>query len=139
MWTSASAVITALAAADALRWCEQAFRATNGKELVWGKPPRKIVARYTTGDGLQKTSLLLTSGWWGLARHFHYLPEILAAFFWSMPAGFAHALPYFYVFFLTLLLTDRAFRDDVRCLSKYGAYWKQYTKAVPYKMIPYVF
>lgn len=118
---------------------EQAFRATDGKELVWGKPPRKIVAKYTTGDGREKTSLLLTSGWWGLARHFHYLPEILAAFFWSMPAGFAHALPYFYVFFLTLLLTDRAFRDDVRCLSKYGAYWKQYTKLVPYKMIPYIF
>ena len=118
---------------------EQAFRATDGKELVWGRPPRKIVAQYTTGDGHQKTSLLLTSGWWGLARHFHYLPEILAAFFWSMPAGFAHALPYFYVFFLTLLLTDRAFRDDVRCLSKYGAYWKQYTKLVPYKMIPYIF
>ncbi len=49
--------------------------------------PRKIVAKYTTGDGREKTSLLLTSGWWGLARHFHYLPEILAAFFWSMPAG----------------------------------------------------
>ncbi len=79
------------------------------------------------------------AGWWGLARHFHYLPEILAAFFWTLPAGFSHALPYFYVFFLTLLLTDRAFRDDVRCSSKYGEYWQKYTQAVPYKMIPYVF
>ncbi|EIE25799.1 sterol delta-7 reductase DWF5 [Coccomyxa subellipsoidea C-169] len=117
----------------------QVFRATNGKALVWGKPPQIISAKYITGDGKQKTSLLLASGWWGLARHFHYLPEILAAFFWTLPAGISHALPYFYVFFLTLLLTDRAFRDDVRCSSKYGAYWQQYTKAVPYKMIPYIF
>jgi len=40
---------------------------------------------------------------------------------------------------LTLLLTDRAFRDDMRCQSKYGKYWAQYTKSVPYKMIPFVF
>jgi 7-dehydrocholesterol reductase len=56
-----------------------------------------------------------------------------------LPAGFAQALPYFYVFFLTLLLTDRAFRDDARCSAKYGTYWQQYTKAVPHKMIPYLF
>lgn len=40
----------------------QVFRATNGKALVWGKPPRKIVAKYITGDGKQKSSLLLASG-----------------------------------------------------------------------------
>ena len=78
-------------------------------------------------------------GWWGLARHFHYLPELLAALAWSAPAGFSHPLPYFYVFFLTLLLTDRAFRDDARCSSKYGRYWAEYTRAVPYKMIPLLF
>jgi 7-dehydrocholesterol reductase len=83
--------------------------------------------------------LLAHAGWWGLARHFHYLPEILAALFWSLPAGPARALPYFYVLFLTLLLTDRAFRDDARCSSKYGTYWQQYTRAVPYKMIPGLF
>lgn len=27
---------------------------------------------------------------WGLSRHFHYAPEILAAFFWSLPALFNH-------------------------------------------------
>lgn len=50
----------------------QVFRATNGKALVWGKPPKIISAKYITGDGKQKTSLLLASGdaslnmlWWG--------------------------------------------------------------------------
>ncbi len=79
------------------------------------------------------------AGWWGLARHFHYLPEILAAFCWTAPALLGQCLPYFYVVFLTLLLTDRAFRDDMRCQSKYGKYWAQYTKSVPYKMVPFVF
>ncbi len=80
------------------------------------------------------------AGWWGLARHFHYLPELAAAFFWCLPAGGGRALPFFYFFpFLTLLLLDRAFRDDARCAAKYGAAWVQYCKAVPYRMIPYVF
>ncbi|CAL5361014.1 unnamed protein product [Camellia sinensis] len=67
----------------------QEFRRTNGKCLVWGKAPSKIVASYTT-KGETKTSLLLTSGWWGLSRHFHYVPEILAAFFWTVPTLFNH-------------------------------------------------
>ena len=29
---------------------------------MWGKAPRKIEARYETGDGKSKTSLLLASG-----------------------------------------------------------------------------
>ncbi|KAL5823694.1 hypothetical protein ACOSQ4_021594 [Xanthoceras sorbifolium] len=40
----------------------QEFRRTNGKCLVWGKAPPKIVASYTTSSGEMKTSLLLTSG-----------------------------------------------------------------------------
>ncbi|RYR11399.1 hypothetical protein Ahy_B04g068933 isoform C [Arachis hypogaea] len=104
----------------------QEFRRTNGKCLVWGRAPSKIEATYTTSSGETKRSLLLTSGWWGLARHFHYVPEILSAFFWTVPALFHHFLPYFYVIFLTILLFDRAKRDDDRCRSKYGKYWKLY-------------
>eukprot|EP00884_Botryococcus_braunii_P019397 jgi/Botrbrau1/6140/Bobra.331_2s0033.1 len=117
----------------------QVFRATNGKTLVWWKPPRIINAHYITGDGQRKTSLLLASGWWGLARHFHYVPEILGALFWTLPVSTTNLLPYFYVIFLTLLLTDRAFRDDARCSAKYGAYWNQYRSIVPYRMVPGLF
>ncbi|XWS11624.1 hypothetical protein CRYUN_Cryun37aG0014600 [Craigia yunnanensis] len=117
----------------------QEFRRTNGKCVVWGKAPSKIEATYTTTSGETKTSLLLTSGWWGLSRHFHYVPEILAAFFWTVPALFNHFLPYFYVVFLTILLFDRAKRDDDRCRSKYGKYWKLYCKKVPYKIIPGIY
>ncbi|TQD91014.1 hypothetical protein C1H46_023401 [Malus baccata] len=117
----------------------QEFRRTNGKCLVWGRAPSKIVASYTTTSGETKTSLLLTSGWWGLSRHFHYVPEISAAFFWTVPALFNHFLPYFYVIFLTILLLDRAKRDDDRCRTKYGKYWKSYCQKVPYRVIPGIY
>ena len=97
-----------------------------------------VAPHITTLCGAEKL-VAFDTGWWGLARHFHYLPEILAAFCWTAPALFGQFLPYFYVIFLTLLLTDRAFRDDSRCQSKYGKYWAQYCKSVPYKMVPYVF
>ena len=69
-------------------------------------------------------------------RHFHYIPEIAAAFFWCLPALFTHPLPYFYPVYLTMLLLDRAWRDDKRCADKYGAYWTEYCTKVPYKIIP---
>ena len=84
------------------------------------------MAKYRTEKDEEKTSLLLVSGWWGVSRHFHYLPEIAAAFFWTSPAGFTHFMPYFYVVFLTFLLLDRSYRDDKRCEKKYGKYWLEY-------------
>ena len=112
------------------------FRATSGKAKVWGREPKYITAKYKTAKGETKTSLLLLSGWWGISRHFHYVPEILGSFFWTAPALFDHIMPYFYVIFLTILLVDRAFRDDARCAAKYGKYWDAYKKHVPYKIIP---
>ncbi len=115
----------------------QLVRATQGKCLVWGKAPLFTIANYTTESGQQKQNLLLTSGWWGVARHFHYVPEILAAFCWTVPALFGHFIPYFYVCFLTILLFNRALRDDQRCANKYGKDWDNYCSKVPYKIIPY--
>jgi 7-dehydrocholesterol reductase len=114
----------------------QEFRRSGGKDPIWGEAPKMIKAKYLTASGEEKASLLLYSGWWGLARHFHYVPELLLALCWSLPAGFTNLLPYFYFLFLVLLLTDRAFRDDTRCKAKYGKYWDQYCAAVPYKILP---
>eukprot|EP01026_Neomeris_dumetosa_P024902 TRINITY_DN2057_c0_g1_i1.p1 TRINITY_DN2057_c0_g1~~TRINITY_DN2057_c0_g1_i1.p1 ORF type:complete len:470 (+),score=34.52 TRINITY_DN2057_c0_g1_i1:34-1410(+) len=123
-------------AADVQR---QEFRESNGQKLVWGKPPVIVTAKYTTGRGEEKTSLLLASGWWGIARHFHYVPEITASFFWTVPGLFGRVLPYFYVLYLTLLLADRSFRDEARCSSKYGKYWNEYCKLVPWRVVPFIF
>jgi 7-dehydrocholesterol reductase len=117
----------------------QKVRAKNGACLVWGNPPTLIQAHYETELGEKKQTILLASGWWGLSRHFHYIPEILGAFFWSVPALFDNFYPYFYVIFLTILLTDRAFRHDRRCARKYGKHWDTYCEEVPYKIVPYIF
>ena len=114
----------------------QRVRASNGRCKVWGKSPGLIQTTYTTEQGEAKSGILLTTGWWGLARHFHYLPEILAAFFWTVPALFFNALPYFYVVYLTILLVHRSYRDDERCSAKYGKYWKEYCEKVPYRILP---
>lgn len=117
----------------------QRVRDTNGKTTVWGKPPVLVKARYTTGDGQKRESLLLASGYWGVAAHFHYVFEIGLAFAWTVAAGFTHILPYFYVIFLTILLLDRARRDDLRCAAKYGEDWAAYRKIVKWRVIPGIY
>lgn len=113
-------------------------RETEGKCKIWGKSPHVLLAHYQTLDGNPKKTILLASGWWGVARHFHYVPEVAAAFLWSVPALFTHFSPYFYVIFLTILLVDRAFRDDRRCAKKYGQNWQEYCALVPYKIFPFL-
>ena len=140
-WSSAIGLIGAFAIlmnymADRQR---QRVRALQGQCRVWGKKPVILTGRYTTAEGEDKESLLLASGFWGLSRHFHYLPEIIGAFCWSVPALFSHFLPYFYVLFLIILLVDRAKRDDLRCREKYGDDWSAYCDIVPSKIIPFIY
>jgi len=113
-------------------------RIMDGQCKIWGKKPVIVRAAYTTLLGDTKENILLASGWWGLARHFHYVPEIMGALCWTLPALFLNVTPYFYVVFLTVLLVDRAFRDESRCAKKYAAAWQVYCQLVPYKIIPYV-
>jgi len=117
----------------------QRVRATNGDTKIWGRTPQLIRATYTPADGQPRENLLLASGWWGVARHFHYVPELCLALAWTLPVGFNHALPWFYLFFLTILLTHRALRDDERCARKYGEYWDDYRSRVRWRMIPGLF
>ena len=101
-------------------------------------PSSLILLRYTTKDGTQRRSLLLASHLWGSARHFHYVFELTAALIWCVPVHLDTVTPYFYFIFLTILLFDRAFRDDKRCSDKYGPAWDEYRSRVPYKVIPYL-
>jgi len=125
----------------------QDFRQFNGKQKIWGKAPTFIEAKYTPSDGKERTSLLLTSGYFGMSQKFQYIPEIMAAVFWCCPTipamvysgeftFFQCALPAFYPIYLTILLFDRAWRDDARCAAKYTVYWEEYCQRVPYKVIP---
>lgn len=122
--------------ADAQR---QRVRATRGETTVWGRKPQTIVAAYTPADGIPRENLLLVSGWWGVSRHFHYLPELALASAWTLPVGFDRGLPWFYVAFLTILLVHRSLRDDDRCARKYGPAWLEYRRRVPWRIMPGVF
>lgn len=117
----------------------QRVRATRGQTTIWGRAPQLIHATYVPADGQPRENLLLVSGWWGVARHFHYVPELALALAWTLPVGFEHALPWFYPVFLGILLTHRAVRDDQRCARKYGEAWAEYRRRVPWKMLPGVF
>ena len=114
-------------------------RNKNGDCLVWRKKPDLIFANYKTEWGEEKQNLLLVSGWWGLSRHFHYIPELLGVFFWSATALFYHFLPYLYFCFLACLLIDRAFRHEKRCAVKYGKDWEKYCEKVPFRIIPFIY
>ena len=114
-------------------------RESNGEYIIWGRKAKIIRAKYHTEKGEVKENILLVDGWWKVARHSHYLGEIIGALCWSLPGLFTHFMPYFYVVYLTLLLCHRAHRDDIRCSSKYGQYWEQYRSAVKYKVLPGVY
>ncbi|XP_045159809.2 uncharacterized protein LOC123525122 [Mercenaria mercenaria] len=114
-------------------------RRTNGNCKIWGKRPDLIRAKYLAENGEVGESILLASGWWSISRHFHYIPEILLAFCWTVTAGFEDLLPYSYLIFLTILLVHRSFRDEKKCSKKYGEYWQQYCSKVKYRILPYIF
>ncbi len=101
------------------------------KIRVWGKPAEYI----ETGCG----SLLLTSGWWGIARHSNYLGDLLMGLAWCLPAGFTHPLPYFYIFYFTILLVHREWRDNAMCREKYGTDWETYCSKVRWRIVPGIY
>ena len=102
--------------------------------------------RYETVDPasgalVKRKSLLLASGWWGTARHQHYCFELMAAYSWGLLAGVhTHGLlPLFYPIFLTVLLVHRAHRDEEKCIAKYGKYFEDYMRIVPYRIVPGIY
>lgn len=147
---------------------KEVFKATkSGKCHIWGRPAKTLVrmssdwinnfeahtllhlhfnalsflqaVAYTDAQGKVKKSNLLLSGWWGVARHMNYTFELIHAFSWSLPAIHYGLLPFSYFFFLVGLLVHRTYRDDDKCVKKYGKGWEEYCQKVPYKLIPYVY
>ena len=114
----------------------QLVRETDGNCTIWGDKPVLIRAKYRDDKGHERNSILLASGFWGMARHLNYFFELLVALCFGLPALWHSVLPYLYFLFLTTLLVHRAIRDEDKCSLKYGRYWKEYRKLVPYKIVP---
>ncbi|XP_064196327.1 delta(14)-sterol reductase LBR [Anguilla rostrata] len=82
---------------------------------------------------------LLVSGWWGFVRHPNYLGDLIMAVAWSLPCGFSHLLPYYYLIYFTILLIHRDARDERQCKKKYGFAWEEYCREVRYRIFPGVY
>ncbi|KAJ7849203.1 7-dehydrocholesterol reductase [Mycena olivaceomarginata] len=114
-------------------------RRTAGNCVIWGKKPVVLTAHYTTSNGKRHTSLLLCSGFWGIARHFNYMGDLILSFAMCVPCGTRNVLPYAYFVYMTALLIHRSIRDEDRCSKKYGKDWELYKAQVPYALIPGIY
>ncbi|NXK13516.1 LBR protein, partial [Herpetotheres cachinnans] len=115
------------------------FRSANSQKNNFRRNPADPKLAYlkfiptATGKGL------LVTGWWGFVRHPNYLGDIIMALAWSLPCGFNHILPYFYVIYFICLLVHREARDEYHCKQKYGLAWERYCQRVPYRIFPYIY
>lgn len=105
------------------------------KYLVWGQPVKYIRT--------QEGSVLLLSGYWGMARHFNYIGDMVMCLGWAVAcSGAGHSFPFvplgYCAYFWTMDI-HRLFRDEARCASKYKKDWELYTCQVPWRIIPGIF
>jgi hypothetical protein len=103
----------------------------NPDHLIWGRPATFI----QTVRGTK----LLTSGFWGIARHLNYCGDLMMALAWCLTCGVHNLLPYFYIIYFTWLLVHRERRDDAFCHAKYGKDWEEYRRQVPWRIFPGIY
>lgn len=116
------------------------FRGANlQKHRFRQDPDRPIGGKKPDVIRTARGSLLLTSGWWGMARHINYFGDLIMALTWCLCCGFSHLLPYFYVLYFSALLIHRERRDNAFCHHKYGADWEEYQRRVPWRIVPHVY
>lgn len=108
-------------------------------DCLFGKPIQYIRAKYTASNGTSHESKLMTSGWWGMARHSNYLGDLMMALSYGLSCGFDSYMPYFYFIYMCILLVNRCYRDEHRCSQKYGKKWDEYCRIVPNRIIPFIF
>ncbi|XP_076971875.1 delta(14)-sterol reductase TM7SF2 isoform X1 [Tamandua tetradactyla] len=115
------------------------FRGANSQKNTFRKNPSdpRVADLETISTATGRR--LLVSGWWGMVRHPNYLGDLIMALAWSLPCGVCHLLPYFYLFYFTVLLVHREARDEQQCLQKYGLAWHEYCQRVPYRIVPYIY
>ena len=84
---------------------------------------------------------ILTSGFWGVARHFNYMGEGFLSLSIALVFGhFANPWAWTYFAFIVTLFTFRQRFDDGYCAEKYGAEkWAEYQARVKYWIFPGVY
>ncbi|KAE8373974.1 ergosterol biosynthesis ERG4/ERG24 [Aspergillus bertholletiae] len=115
------------------------FRQTGGECRIWGKKAEGIRALYQTADGKARHSMLLCSGWWGLARHANYTGSVLYSLAISAACGWGGIFPYTEAILVAGIEIHRCHRDEAKCAAKYGKDWDEYCRRVRWRMIPGIY
>lgn len=115
------------------------FRKSNSEKNSFRRNPNdpKLAHLKTIPTATGKS--LLVSGWWGVVRHPNYLGDLIMALAWTLPCGFSHLLPWYYMIYFIILLVHRDSRDMKDCRRKYGVAWDEYCRTVRYRIIPRVY
>lgn len=140
------------------------FRATNNEKNVFRTNPNDPKVAHLEYIETATGSRLLTTGWWGVARHINYLGDWLMSWSYCLPTlaagykltptilfegsrlvstdgmkGAAIPITYFYMLYFAILLIHREMRDEAKCRRKYGADWERYCKTVKWRILPGVY
>ncbi|KAL1935543.1 hypothetical protein VTP01DRAFT_4683 [Rhizomucor pusillus] len=115
------------------------FRSANTQKDTFRKNPTDPSVRGLEYIETSAGTRLLTSGWWGKARHINYLGDWLMSIAWCLPCGFGSIIPYFYCIYFAILLVHRERRDEEKCRKKYGKDWDRYCAKVKYRIIPGIY
>lgn len=140
------------------------FRSTNNEKNRFRTNPSDPKVAHLTSMKTSTGSRLLTSGWWGRARHINYLGDFILSWAYCLPTlaagykltpsvlypgtrlvstegmkGAAIPITYFYLIYFGVLLVHRERRDEEKCRRKYGKDWEEYCKIVKWRIIPGVY
>ncbi|KAJ5713726.1 Delta(14)-sterol reductase [Penicillium malachiteum] len=144
------------------------FRGANNQKNRFRTNPNDPRVKHIKFIETASGSKLMTSGWWGLARHINYLGDWIMGWAYCLPTGMAgYAIietinpasgaiqkqavqnpeargwgmifTYFYIIYFGVLLVHREMRDEEKCKKKYGADWDRYTSLVRSRIIPGVY
>ncbi|KAL4649211.1 lamin-B receptor [Arapaima gigas] len=115
------------------------FRKANSQKNAFRRNPADPKLSHLRTIPTATGKSLIVSGLWGFVRHPNYLGDLIMALAWSLPCGFNHILPYFYIIYFTGLLIHRDARDDKQCRRKYGSAWDEYCQQVRYRIFPGIY
>ena len=141
------------------------FRGANNEKNRFRTDPKAPEVAHLEYIETRTGSKLLTSGWWGTARHINYFGDWIMAWSYCLPTGIAGyamqrssflsnrnleavqgeakgwgmLITYFYVLYFAILLIHREMRDEEKCHRKYGKDWETYQKKVPWRIVPYIY
>ena len=144
------------------------FRGANNQKNRFRTNPNDPRVKHLKFIQTASGSRLMTSGWWGLARHINYLGDWVMSWAYCLPTGVAGYVmietenpatgsvqkqavqtpeakgwgtifTYFFMLYFGILLIHREIRDEEKCKKKYGADWDRYTSLVRSRIVPGIY